>query len=273
LSDKLLIKEIKCKSLLNPSKLGEDYCLNPYVGCAHNCLYCYAEYLTRKFTTHKEPWGEFIDVKINAPQVLIKEVLRKPKGSVFISSLTDPYQPIEKKYELTRKCLEILLRNNFSVWIQTKSALVTRDVDLLKKFKEKSEVCFTITNLEKEVKERFEPFSSSNEEKFKAIENLKSNEIKTSVFFGPVLPFFSDKNLEVFIKNLKELEIDCLWIDRLNLKPGLWEKLEKVLKENYPNLLACWRKILFENFPYYSELKQKIVNLCEKYKIKYKFCY
>jgi len=264
------IKEIKCKSLLNKSKLA-DYCINCYIGCEHACVYCYAEYYTKKYTQHKENWGSFVDVKLNAPEVLRKEILNKKKGSVFLSSLTDPYQPLEKKYELTRKCLEILQRNNFSVCIQTKSSLVLRDLEILKKFKE-CEVGFTIITLNEKVRKDFEPFSSSIDEKLKALKILKENGIKTFVFFGPVLPFLSDENLEEFFEKLSGLA-DYFFVDKLNLKPGVWEKCEKVLREKYPEILGKWREVFFGKSNYYKELKEKIEGICKEKKLSCTFCY
>ncbi|MGC8812197.1 MAG: SPL family radical SAM protein [Candidatus Aenigmatarchaeota archaeon] len=266
------VREIRCKSLLNKSKLS-DYCINCYVGCQHSCTYCYAEYYTKKYTKHKEGWGSFVDAKINAPEVLRKEILKKKKGSVFLSSLTDPYQPLEKKYELTRKCLEILLRNNFSVWVQTKSSLILRDLDIMKKFKERCEVCFTITSLNENFRKVFEPNSSSVEEKLDAIKILKENGIKVSVFFGPVLPFISDENLEEYFEVVKELGVDEVWVDKLNLKPGIWERIEKVLDERYPELKEKWRKIFFERNDYYKKLKEKIRETANKKNLKIIFCY
>ena len=264
------VKEIKCKSLLNKSKLA-DYCINCYVGCEHSCIYCYAEYYTKKYTQHKEEWGSFVDVKINASEVLRKEILNKKKGSVFLSSLTDPYQPLEKKYELTRRCLEILQRNNFSVCIQTKSSLVLRDLDLLRKFKE-CEVGFTITTLDEKIRKDFEPFSSPVEEKLKALKILKENGIKTYVFFGPILPFLSNKNLEEFFEKLSSLT-DYFYVDKLNLKPGVWGKCEKILKEKYPEILEKWKKIFFEKSSYYQEIKREIEEIAKKKNLKVVFCY
>ncbi len=263
------VKEIKCKSILNKSKLA-DYCINSYVGCEHACVYCYSKYYIKKYTQHKEEWGSFVDIKINSPEILRREVLKRKKGSVFLSSLTDPYQPLEKKYELTRKCLEILQRNNFSVCIQTKSSLVLRDLDLLKKFKN-CEVGFTITTLNEKIRKEFEPFSSPVEEKLEALRILKENGIKTYVFFGPVLPFLSDQKLEEFFEKLSDLA-DYFFIDKLNLKPGIWEKIEKVL-ENYPGLKEKWKKIFFGRSDYYKILKEKIEKICKEKKLNYIFCY
>ena len=198
----MIVSEIKCRSLMNKSAIL-DYCINPYVGCAHACKYCYAESITRRFRFHKEVWGDFVDVKINALEILRKEIRRKNKGAVYISSLTDAYQPLEKKYGLTRKILGVLLKFQFPICIQTKSSLVTRDLDLLKKFDE-CEVGFTITTLDDDIRKDFEPNSSSVKEKLEAIKKLKDEGIRVYVFFGPVLPYLSDKNLEGFIKTMKE---------------------------------------------------------------------
>jgi DNA repair photolyase len=130
----MIIKEISAKSILSKSKVTA-YTINPYIGCEHGCTYCYARFMKR-FTGHKEAWGEFVDAKINAPILLESEIKKKKVGKVWISGMCDPYQPLEKKYELTRKCLEILLKHQWPVTIQTKSNLVLRDIELFKKFKD-----------------------------------------------------------------------------------------------------------------------------------------
>ena len=87
------IKEITAKSILSKSQVS-DYAVNPYVGCQHACVYCYAKFMKR-FTGHREAWGEFVDVKINAPELLAREVAKKKVGRVWISGVCDPYQPLE----------------------------------------------------------------------------------------------------------------------------------------------------------------------------------
>ena len=266
----MISREINCKSLMNKSMIG-DYCINPYVGCRHACSYCYAESITKRFSSHKEPWGEFVDVKINALDVLKKELLRKKKGLVYISSLTDAYQPSEKKHQLTRKILQLLLKFQFPISIQTKSSLVTRDIDLIKQFDE-VEIGFTITGLDDEVRKNFEPNSSSVKEKLEAIKKLKENGIKVYVFFGPILPYLSDKNLERFFQVMKELKVDYLMIDKMNLKHEVWKKLESFLNKKYPELVPKWKDALFKK-DYYESLRRKIKKLCEEYKLRCDFCY
>lgn len=237
------VREVECKSVLNKSALA-DYCINPYVGCQHACRYCYAESYTRRFTKHTETWGDFVDVKVNAPTVLANEIKKKPKGRVYISSLTDAYQPLERKYELTRKLLEILLKHQFPISIQTKSALVLRDLDLIRRFQER-EVGFTITSLNDEVRKSFEPMSSSAGEKLSAIRQLKDHGVRTYVFFGPILPYISDQNIEEYFQQMAHTGVDYVLIDKLNLKPGLWPILDNFVLKNRPQLHEKWRNTLF----------------------------
>jgi len=265
------VKEVECKSVLNKSALA-DYCINPYIGCQHACKYCYAESYTRRFSEHTEAWGNFVDIKINAPIVLAREVKRKPKGTVYISSLTDAYQPLERKYELTRKLLEILLQHQFPISIQTKSALVLRDLDLIRKFHE-CEVGFTITTLNDDIRKAFEPTSSSVEEKLQAIKQLKENGIKTYVFFGPILPYLSDQNLEQHFHQIASAGVDYIYVDKLNLKPGLWDKLERFLLKDFPQLHEKWKDILLGENDYYGELKVQIGSICKELGLECKFCF
>jgi DNA repair photolyase len=150
----LHVKEIQAKSVLNKSKIF-DYCLNPYTGCQINCRYCYARLFMKRYSGHKEAWGDFVDVKINAPEVLQKQLGKAKRGTVWISSVCDPYQPLEATYELTRRCLKELVKKQFPVNIQTKSELVLRDLDLFKEFEE-IEVGFTITTDDEKVAKLFE---------------------------------------------------------------------------------------------------------------------
>ena len=158
----LVIKEKRARSILSKSGIpGIDYCINPYTGCSHGCKYCYATFLKR-FTGHEEAWGSFVDVKINAPEILQRQMKNAPRGNIMISSVTDPYQPVEDQYKLTRQCLEVLLAYQFPVSILTKSSLVLRDLDLIKRFKE-MEVGITITTDNDKIREIFEPNAPSIE--------------------------------------------------------------------------------------------------------------
>jgi len=181
----MIVKEIEAKTILSKSQI-HDYALNAYVGCQHNCLYCYAKFMKR-FTGHREPWGAFVDVKINAPELLAREVRKKKKGTVWISGVCDAYQYLEKKYLLTRRCIEILVENNWPITIQTKSPLVLRDIDILKRSAD-CEVGFTITTADEKVRRIFEPRAPAIAERVEALGILHAAGIKTFVMVAPLLP-------------------------------------------------------------------------------------
>jgi DNA repair photolyase len=205
----LVVKEVEAKSILNKSKIF-NYCVNPYTGCQHDCKYCYARLFIKRFTGHTEPWGQFVDVKVNAPELLRKQLIRAKRARVWISSVTDPYQPLEAKYELTRQCLKELLEKQFPVNIQTKSALVLRDLDLIKDFEE-IEVGITVTTDDEGIAKLFEPHASSIGKRLEALEKLHSAGVRTFAFIGPVLPGNPQKLVEAL-----EGKVDSLLIDRMN---------------------------------------------------------
>jgi DNA repair photolyase len=265
------VREVECRSLLSESRLA-DYCINPYIGCQHACRYCYAESYTRRFSPRSEAWGDFVDVKINAPAVLSKEIRRRRKGEVFFSSLTDPYQPLERKYELTRKLLGILLEHQFPISIQTKSALVLRDLDLIQKF-ERREVGFTITTFDDNIGRLFEPASSPAEERLQAIRRLKREGVRAFIFFGPMLPYISDRELEQDLRKIAETGVDYIYVDRLNMKPGLWPKIEGFLQSDLPPLHQKWESVLIAKSGYYQNLKTRIDRITRELGLEVRFCF
>ncbi len=181
----MIVREITAKTILSRSRVYE-YALNAYVGCAHRCAYCYAKFMKR-FSGHREPWGEFVDVKINAPELLAREVRKKQKGRVWISGVCDAYQHIEKKYGLTRRCLEILVDKNWPVAIQTKSPLVLRDIDILKRSAD-AEVGFTITTADEKIRRIFEPGAPPIAKRIEALGVLHQEGVRTFVMIAPLLP-------------------------------------------------------------------------------------
>jgi len=182
------VEERFAKSILTSSKIpGMDYALNPYIGCAHACCYCYVRLMQRFFGHQGERWGTFVDVKYNAPRLLLKELARKRKGTVMLASATDPYQPLEKKRKITRACLEILADARFPVSVLTKSALILRDLDLLKQIGDLS-VGITITTDDERVRRVMEPHASSIPDRLIALEALANAGLSPHVFIGPILP-------------------------------------------------------------------------------------
>jgi DNA repair photolyase len=209
----MTVKEIHAKSILSKSKVY-DYVVNPYTGCQHACTYCYARFMKR-FTRHKEPWGEFVDVKINAPNLVRVEINKKKKGSVWMSGVCDPYQPLESKYQLTRRCLEILVQNNWPVFVQTRSPLVLRDMDILKETND-SEVGLTITTADDGIRELFEPNAPPIKDRLNALNGLHRAGIRTYAMIAPMLP-----GAEGLAEMLKE-KVDYVIVDRMNYNHADW---------------------------------------------------
>ena len=209
----MIIREISARSILSRSKIYE-YTINPYVGCQHACTYCYARFMKR-FSGHKEPWGQFVDVKINTPNLLRDEVKRKPAGRVWISGVCDPYQPIERKYELTRQCLEILAQNNWSVIIQTRSPLVLRDIDILKEAQD-FEVGLSVTTADEGIRQLFELNAPPINDRIKALDELHKAGIRTYAMIAPMLR--GAEGLDELLKG----KVDYLLIDRMNYHYADW---------------------------------------------------
>ncbi len=224
----MVIREIYARSVLSKSKVYE-YTINPYAGCQHSCSYCYARFM-KKFTGHQEPWGEFVDVKVNSPDLLRKEIEHKRTGRVWMSGVCDPYQPLEKKYELTKKCLEILIEHNWPVTIQTRSPLVLRDIELLKK-SNKIEVGMTVTTSDDKIRRLFEPYAPPIKERVRALQELHLAGIKTFVMVAPLLP--GAEGLAPVLTG----KVDRVLIDRMNYHHADWVyrkyKLEGSLTDNY----------------------------------------
>jgi len=238
----MILKEIQSKSILSKSQIY-DYALNAYVGCAHGCVYCYARFMKR-FTGHHEPWGEFVDVKINAPELLSREIRKKKKGTVWISGVCDAYQPIEKKYKLTRRCLEVLVDNDWPVSIQTKSPLVLRDLNILRRAKD-AEVGFTITTADDRMRKIFEPGAPAIEKRIEALETLHEEGIKTFVMVAPLLP--GAEQLPGLLKGKAEHALidkyNYYYADQVYKKYGMkWAKDDKFFQEKGEELKTAFEE-------------------------------
>ena len=224
----MIVKEVYAKSILSKSKVF-DYSVNPYIGCEHGCTYCYARFMKR-YTGHNEEWGEFADAKINAPSLLQAELKKKTVGRVWMSGTCDPYQPLEKKYELTKKCLMVLSKHAWPVTVQTKSSLVNRDVDLLRKIKD-VEVGITITTADDGIRKAFEPNSPPISERIGTLMKLRSAGIRTFAMIAPLLPKAED------LPALLRRTTDHVLIDKMNYHYADWVykkfKLQNAMTDDF----------------------------------------
>lgn len=231
----MIVKEIQAKAILSASQIY-DYVINPYIGCQHGCSYCYARFMKR-FSKHKEAWGDFVDVKINAAELLPEEVNKKKKGNVWISGVCDPYQPLEEKYMITRQCLEVLSRYHWPVIIQTRSPLVLRDMDILKKSKD-IEVGFSIGTADDRIREMFEPLAPNLKDRINALDKLHKAGIRTYAMIAPILP-----EAELLPEAL-EGKIDYILVDRMNYNyaDSIYRKykmLDRLSDEYFSQTAGC----------------------------------
>lgn len=206
---------------------------------------------------HKgEEWGSFVDVKKNAVECIIKEAEKKKKGTILFSSVTDAYQPVEKKFEITRRLLEKLVEYNFPIEILTKSSLVLRDIDIVSKIDE-CEIGLTITSYEDKIRQAFEPRASSIKERLETLKQFSDLGVPTYAFLGPLLPFLSEDKLDILLNELAD-KVGRVIVDRLNIKAGNWKNIEKTLVRYYPDKLDEFKTASNEPSDYYTELRSKV---------------
>ena len=178
-------------SILTPASgfmAGYDFTLNPYSGCSFGCNYCYAASFVKE-PGKKENWGGWVDVKRNALD-LLKTFRKKPiiNKTIYISSVTDPYQPIEKDLKLTRDLLDELAKHHQAkIVIQTRSPLIERDLDILSKFKD-LQVNMTVTTDSERIRKMFEPYCTANQKRIEAIKALSAAGLRTCITMTPLLP-------------------------------------------------------------------------------------
>jgi DNA repair photolyase len=260
------IKEIKAKSIIVKSGLPEgDFVINPYIGCAHGCKFCYARFMKR-FTGHTEPWGEFVDVKINAAD-LIPEGTNKYKGkSITIGSVTDPYQPVERKYQLTRKILEELIPLQPNLDIMTRSDLVIKDIDLFKQFKTFI-IAVSLSTLDDKVRQELEPRASAVERRINALKKIHEAGIQTALFISPIFPELTDwRKIIGATKNFT----DEYWFENLNLYPSIRENIYSFLRKNHPKTVNEYKRIYAKDSNYWAEEEKRIEEFCQKNKISHR---
>lgn len=209
----MIVREIRAGSVLSPSRVY-DYAVNPYVGCAHSCSYCYARFMKR-FSGHKEPWGAFVDVKVNAPESLAVEIARKRPGAVWLSGVCDPYQPLERRYRLSRECARIIASAGWPLVVQTRSPLVVRDIDVFAAGDD-VEVGLSITTADDGVRGLFEPLAPSITDRLVALGRLHDAGVRTFVMIAPLLPGAEG------LPRLLAGKTDRVLIDRMNYDYGAW---------------------------------------------------
>ena len=254
----------EAKSIITKSNIPEiDFVINPYIGCQHGCIYCYAEFMIR-YTGHKgDKWGEFLDIKTYEFDKIKPE--RYDGKRILLSSVTDPYLPSELKYENTRKILEKLNGTKAEISVLTKSKFVTRDIDLFKKF-ENLEVGISINSLNSEFAKLIEKGASRPRERLKALKEVHDNGIKTYTFISPFFPQITD--YKAIIEETIDYT-DSYMFENLNFRPHNVPRILKVIKENYPDLVPVYQEFRKDN-TLWDLIESEIKSYCDKLKLKYK---
>ena len=260
--NKMIIKEIQTNDYLTKSNLpASDYVINPYVGCTHGCRYCYASFMKR-FTSHKEKWGEFIDIKLCDKKIDLKKISGK---NVFLSSVTDCYNKFEEKYKITRNILEQLVDSDCYLSISTKSKLILRDIDLFKKMKHLV-VCMSINTLDEKFRNDMDN-ASTIKERMEVLKELHNNGIYTVLFLSPIFPHITD--WKEIIECTKDY-IDEYWFENLNLRGDYKKDILDYIKNNYINIYSDYIDIYEKhNNSYWQNLAKEINNYCDNNRIKY----
>jgi DNA repair photolyase len=215
----------------------------------------------QRFHPHDEPWGAFVDVKVNAVEVLKRQLRRAKAGTVFVSSACDGWQPVEAQWRLTRRCCELLLEHGFQVHVLTKSALVLRDLDIF--VGHPASIGITLTTLDERLRELWEPGAASVQERLAVIKAARDAGLQTSVMFGPLLPFLSDSQagIDALLEQAADLGIGRIWVDALNPRPRVWPAIADFLLAKFPDLVEPYRKNLFDQAArtaYLKELRSRV---------------
>ena len=243
----LQIREVKCKTLLHDLDYGRgsEYTANFYKGCSHGCVYCYVPSLIHD----ERGWGTFVDVKVNAPEVLDRELRTAEPKVVFLSSASDSYQPVEARYKITRRCLEVLLKHGFPVSILTRSPLILRDLDLLKRF-EWIRVGFSISTA---CDRRYEPGVVPVERRVECLRKLSSVGIRTWVSMAPIIPRLILTDLEALIGRLREAGVSMVMPGLLRFE---WYEESRKMFEGVTG--EAWTNFLEDGGPTLHRIRELI---------------
>ena len=266
-----IIKETVSKNIITKSKLPDtDYVINNYVGCNHGCIYCYAEFMKR-FTNHTEKWGEFLDIKKFNEEKFVKYLKKiNSDKKILMSSVTDPYNPYEIKYKSTRNILKLFIQANnehIHLEILTKSLLIFRDIDLLKKIKNIT-VGISLNTLNDNLRRQIEPCAGSIKSRIEILEKLKGENIPVYLFISPIFPMLTQ--LEEIIATCKDT-VDFIYFENLNLRGRYKKIILDFISKNFPEYNQLYQDIYTKNKKEYWYLLMEDINrLCKIYDIKYK---
>jgi DNA repair photolyase len=244
-------REEPCRSALNRVQgMGFKWSLNPYMGCVHRCTFCYVRAFERRADRPSgDRYGRSIRVKTNVAEVLRRELARASweREIVAIGAATDPYQPAEGRYKLTRACLEVLAEYANPVRIITRGPLIVRDVDVLARLASRASlaVTFSVPTIDQEIWRRTEPGTAPPRQRLRALRVLVDAGIEANVGMAPILPGLSDKPelLADVVRAAREAGATGVWANLLHLQPGTKEHFLAALERDWPELLPRYKEL------------------------------
>jgi DNA repair photolyase len=272
-------REQPCKSALNPVKgMGFKWSLNPYMGCVHRCTFCYVRHFEhRSDRPSDDRYGTSIRVKTNLAEVLRKELARASwqHEHVAIGAATDPYQPAEGRYKLTRACLEALRDAGNPFSIITRGPMIVRDLDVLVEAAQRASVSvtFSIPTVDEEVWKRTEPSTAHPRQRLRAVRALVDAGIQAGVGMAPILPGISDRpeQLREVVRAAREAGATGVWANLLFLRPGTREHFLAHLAEDWPEQLPHYEELYAEKAYLGAELmkplREQVSRLAREYEI------
>jgi DNA repair photolyase len=272
-----IYREEPCKTALNPVKgMGFKWSLNPYMGCVHRCTYCYVRaYEKRADRPSDERYGRSIRVKTNVAQVLRFELHRRgwKRESVVIGAATDPYQPAEGSYKLTRACLEALAGVHNPFGMITRGPMIVRDVDVLQEASRRARVGINVSipTLDADVWRKTEPGTSPPRQRLRAVRALAEAGIEVNVAMAPLLPGISDSpaQIEEVVRSAREAGASNVWANVLFLRAGTREHFLSHLARDWPDLLRRYRELYARDAYLPDEAKaptlQRVAEFRERY--------
>ncbi len=250
-------REEPCRSALNRVEgMGFRWSLNPYMGCVHRCTFCYVRAFERRADRPSDDrYGRSIRVKVNVAEVLARELARPAwaREVVAVGAATDPYQPAEGRYRLTRRCVQAFsaARNPFSVI--TRGPMIVRDVDVLQEAARRAEVhvTFSVPTLDLEIWRRTEPGTAPPRQRLRALRMLVDAGIDAGVGMAPILPGLSDdpNRLADVVRAAREAGATVVWCNILYLRPGTREHFLEHLARDWPELLPRYEAIYRRPYP------------------------
>ncbi len=262
-------REEPCKSALNRVKgMPFAWSLNPYMGCVHRCTFCYVRAFERRADRPSgDAYGLSIRVKVNIAEVLRTELARKSwrGGTIAIGAATDPYQPAEGRYRLTRGCLEALAAAPNPFHIVTRGPLIVRDVDVLAEAATRAavSVSFSVPTLDEDVWRRTEPGTAPPRQRLRALSVLREAGVDAGVAIAPVLPGISDRpeQLEEVVREARAAGASHVWASVVNLRPGTREHFLEHLAEDWPELAPFYERLYGERAYPPRKVEQRVRGL------------